>query len=268
MPLEYEAIVTISVAKQIAESIRSAILEGRLKADDRLPTEDELAQRYGVSRPTIREALKRLAAQNLIRSRRGPTGGNFVSRPNPEDLAESLAGAATLMVSLGAYEIDEISEARLQLETVCCRLAAANRTEQDVAALRAELEMQSDGAISDEQFCASDVRFHRALVNATANGPLRFVMHAVVEAIMPVTNMVVFRVRERRAIVRFHERLLAGIEAGDAEAAVDALRELMAYLRDRYAEARERRAAAERPQRAPTRAEDHGRGRGRTASRS
>ena len=70
-----EQIVTKSAAKQIAEHIRGAILEGRLKGDERLPTEEELAARYGVSRPTVREALKRLAAQNLISSKRGPAGG-------------------------------------------------------------------------------------------------------------------------------------------------------------------------------------------------
>lgn len=269
MPFEYESIVTTSVAKQIAESIRSAIVEGRLRADDRLPTEDDLAQRYGVSRPTIREALKRLAAQNLIRSRRGPAGGNFVSRPDPQDLAQSLAGAATLMVSLGAFEIDEISEARLQLETVCCRLAAANRTEPHLAAMRAEVETQRGESITDEEFCASDVRFHRALVNATCNGLLRFVMQAVVEAIMPITNMVVFRVRNRRTIVGFHERILAAIEAGDAERAVAALQELMVYLKSRYAEAQERRAGADRRPDSQKRVPDEqGGDRGRASARS
>jgi nitrite reductase/ring-hydroxylating ferredoxin subunit len=75
--------VTASAAKQISESLRAAIMDGRLKVDERLPTEEELAQRFKVSRPTVREALKRLAAQHLIRSRRGPAGGNFVSSPAP-----------------------------------------------------------------------------------------------------------------------------------------------------------------------------------------
>ena len=64
-----------SVAARIAAQLRDAIVAGDLASDERLPGEQELADRYGVSRPTVREALKRLAAQNLIRSRRGPTGG-------------------------------------------------------------------------------------------------------------------------------------------------------------------------------------------------
>ncbi len=70
--LKYEPLITASLAKQIAEMIRQSITDGTLKADDQLPTEDALAKQFQVSRPTIREALKRLAAQSLIRSRRGP----------------------------------------------------------------------------------------------------------------------------------------------------------------------------------------------------
>lgn len=69
--MKIQPLVTKSLAKQISENIRDAILVGELKVDDRLPTEEELAARYEVSRPTIREALKRLAAQGLVRSKRG-----------------------------------------------------------------------------------------------------------------------------------------------------------------------------------------------------
>ena len=87
--MQEEAIVKTSVSRQIADQLRAAIVEGRLKIGERLPTEDELAQRFGVSRPSVREALKRLAAQNLVRARRGPSGGNFVVKPSYAELAES-----------------------------------------------------------------------------------------------------------------------------------------------------------------------------------
>ena len=94
-----------SISRQIAEQLRNAIVAGQFKIGQRLPTEDELAKRFGVSRPSVREALKRLAAQNLVRARRGPTGGNFVVQPSYAELAESLSGAATLLVGMGALGI-------------------------------------------------------------------------------------------------------------------------------------------------------------------
>ncbi|SMH43183.1 FadR/GntR family transcriptional regulator [Azospirillum agricola] len=242
MPVEFENVVTTSAAKQIADTLRAAIMDGRLQVDERLPTEEELAQRFKVSRPTVREALKRLAAQHLIRSRRGPTGGNFVASPAPEDAALSLANATTLMVAAGAIQLDDMATARLELEGICCRLAATARTDAQLEAMRAELARQRDVSLTDEEFCASDVRFHRALVDAAGNSLLSFLMHAVVEALQPVSNMIIFRVRERQAIVAFHERILSALESRDAEAGVAALGDLVAYTRDRYRDALDRRA--------------------------
>ena len=71
--LNYEPVVNVSLAKQISERILESITDGKLKADDQLPTEEVLTSQFQVSRPMIREALKRLAAQSLIRSRRGPS---------------------------------------------------------------------------------------------------------------------------------------------------------------------------------------------------
>jgi len=238
------AVVTASVAKQISERIREAIVSGQLQVGQRLPTEDELAQTYGVSRPTIREALKRLAAQNLIRSRRGPLGGNFVAEPDPALFAASITGTATLLVSLGAFTFAEIAKARFEMEATCCRLAAENWQPPHMAAMESALAASCDPSISDEAFCAADVRFHRAIVDATGNGPLRFVMYAVIEALLPITNLVTFRVRERKAIIGYHERMLAGIRRRKPRPAIEALRELIDYLEKLYVQsgaAREQR---------------------------
>jgi len=247
MPIEYKPIVTASIAKQIATNIREAIVNGQLKVDQRLPTEEELAARFSVSRPTIREALKRLAAENLIRSQRGPTGGTFVNRPSQEDLRSILTNATTLLVSLGEFTFEDFHQARLELESACCRLAAHNREEAQLAVMREELDIQRDQTLNDVDFCASDVRFHHAIADATQNSVLKFLMSSVIEAVQPITNMVVFRVRERQTIVAQHKRILAALEARRPAAATDALAEQMDYLRDRYKRAlstrRKRRSA-------------------------
>lgn len=239
MAINYQPLVAESLANQIAENIRSAIVEGNLKVDDQLPTEEILAEKYNVSRPTIREALKRLAAQNLIRTRRGPSGGTFVNRPSQEDLRSSLTGAAMLMVSMGEFSLSEIAEARRELELICCRLAAENREEAHLLAMAKEIEKQKDPDVSDVDFCASDVRFHRALVDATRNPVLQFVMFSVIEALQPATNLVIFRFREREKILNQHERIYESIKAGKAGPAENALAEQMNYLCDQYAQAQE-----------------------------
>ena len=101
---EFPVIVTAGLAKQIAESLREHILSGRIKVDERLPTEEELARQFGVSRPTIREALKRLAAENLIQSRRGPRGGSTVRHPRPEEISADLEQRPAIACESGAVQ--------------------------------------------------------------------------------------------------------------------------------------------------------------------
>lgn len=225
MSIEFEPVVVTRVTEQIAEQIRQTILAGRLKADDRLPSEHELAEQFSVSRPTVREALKLLSAQNLVRSKRGPSGGTFVKRPTAQEAQADLTAAATLMVSLGEFDLLQISDARRELELVCGRLAALNRQSDDLVRMAAEIEMQKTPDLSDEDFCASEVRFHRALVDAAGNTVLSFVMYTVIEA---VDNMAICQFIERRKIVRQHEKILAAVEDGNVKRAEKAISKLMA----------------------------------------
>jgi len=235
--MKIQPLVTKSLAKQISENIREAILIGELKVDDRLPTEEQLAARYEVSRPTIREALKRLAAQGLVRSKRGPAGGTFIDRPSQEAMRSSLTGAATLMVGLGEFDLEQIAEARQEMEVTCVKLAAKRRDKTDLERMVKEIAIQKNENLTDEDFCASDVRFHRAIVDAAKNPMLQFVMFAVIEALQPVMNMVIYRFRDRAQVVAQHEKIYAALKAEDSISAAEALLEQMSYVRKQYAQA-------------------------------
>lgn len=237
MSSNFGKIVTTSAAKQIAADIRQGILDGRLKVDERLPTEGELAQHFDVSRPTIREALKRLAAENLIRSRRGPTGGNFVKKPSRDEVKVSLANSTTLLVSLGDIDLEAITDARLELELSCSRLACQRRTAEELAAMRRELEVQADPDVDDVEFCASDVRFHTELVKATQNPILHILVTSVLEGLQPITNLVVFRFRDRKLLREQHARILGAVERRETDEAAAAIQDQIAYLRERYKDA-------------------------------
>jgi DNA-binding FadR family transcriptional regulator len=244
--VQHGPIVKTSISKQIAEQLRHAIVQGKFQTGERLPTEDELARRYGVSRATVREALKRLAAQNLIRSRRGPAGGNFVTQPTHEELAESLSGAATLLVGLGSMSIDEIIEARRVLQGGCLKLAIDKATDEQIAQVAQALERQSEPSLSDEAFCQADVAFHRALVDASDNGMIRFVMYAIIEALVPITNMVLSYVKERDEIIRLHRHLLKSLQEKSQENIAQAFERLLDYLTESFQQAQSQSKARRR----------------------
>lgn len=212
----------------IAERIRQDILSGALVAGDRLPSESELSEAHGVSRATVREALKRLAAQSLIRTKRGATGGAFVNQQSFEDAYAQMASSATLLITLNNVDITTACEARFALERGCVRLAAKHRRDHHLDKMRAEIARQKDPELSDEAFCASDVAFHRALVDAAGNPVLSWQLAAAVEGIEPLMNMLTYRQRDRDAVISLHEAMVEALEARVGAR----LEILMDYLRD------------------------------------
>jgi GntR family transcriptional regulator, transcriptional repressor for pyruvate dehydrogenase complex len=234
---EFRSIVTASLTKQIASSVREAILRGDVKVDQRLPTEEELARQFGVSRPTIREALKRLAAENLIHSLRGPQGGSLVKRPSPDEVSETMANALRLLASFGEFSHEDILEARCEFESMCCRIIVSRKGSSRLANMRAELAAQRNTGLTDEEFCASDVRFHKALIEAAQNTVFQYILFAISDALQPITNLVIFRFRERKIICDQHQALIDALAEGDAEAAVAVLQKQARYLIESYRKA-------------------------------
>lgn len=228
---------------QIAEAIRDAIMSGGLLVDERLPSEAELCEKFGVSRPTVREALKRLAAQNLIRTQRGASGGAFVNRISFEEAYGQQITTSTLLLSMNEVDFETACEARYAMERACVTLSAARRTPDQLATMRAEIHRQAQPGLSDESFCASDVAFHRALVDGAGNPVLSYQLAGAVEATQPLMNMITFTARSREEIVGLHTRIADAIEAGDGAAADRALADLTAYTLTLAEQVRAARAA-------------------------
>lgn len=206
------------LSAQIASAIRDAIVGGDLIVDERLPSESELADQFNVSRPTVREALKRLAAQSLIRTQRGATGGAFVNRLSFEDAYSQQITTSTLLLSMNAVSFETACEARYVLERACAPLAATRRSADHLATMRAEIHRQSQPGLTDEAFCASDVAFHRALVDAAGNPILSYQLAGAVEAMQPLMNMITFTARSRERIIALHTAIADALEAGQADA--------------------------------------------------
>ncbi|MFK7874652.1 MAG: FadR/GntR family transcriptional regulator [Paracoccaceae bacterium] len=212
----------------IASQVRDAIIAGKLRFDDRLPSEAELSEQFDVSRPTVREALKRLAAQSLIRTQRGASGGAFVNRLSFEDAYPQQITTSTLLLSMNAVSFATACEARYALERACAPLAVHRKTPDHMATMRAEIHRQSQPGLTDEAFCASDVAFHRALVDGAGNPVLSYQLAGAVEAMQPLMNMITFTARDRARIVALHERIADCIAASDPTGTANALTDLEA----------------------------------------
>ena len=218
-----------SLSAQIADAIRTAIVDGRLLVGDRLPSEAELADHHGVSRATVREALKRLAAQSLIRTERGAFGGAFVNHLSYQEARPQQVTTSTLLLGMNAISFQVACEARYALERSCTSLAAARRTDALLDIMEKEIARQSDPDLTDEAFCASDVAFHRALVDSAGNEVLSYHLAGSVEAMQPLMNMITFTARSRAEIIRLHTVILTGLTNRNAASVDAALLELERY---------------------------------------
>lgn len=237
-PFRPHSLDPISAAEQIAEQLRSAMIEGALRPGDRLPPEPDLAQGFGVSRPTVREAMKILRGQGVIETARGAKGGHFVRHPKTQDIAQSLGETFCLWFDIGDISVAEVDEARAVVERACVRLAALRRTDEDIDAMRAVLRQAEDPELALEAFLALEVAFHRSIAVAARNRLLNLPMQAI-HMVRPRTNALLER-HDRQRVLAQHRALCDAIVSGDADEAERAFNEHIAHL----GEQRRRAAAA------------------------
>lgn len=213
----------------LADALRARILTGELKPGARLPIEPDLSALYGVSRSTVREALRVLASQNLISTSRGVSGGSFVAYPNPEQIAGYLEASLRLLTQSDNLTIGQLAEARQMLEVPAAGLAARRRSEEQLQNLK--MALFERGQVSLEQAIAASKSFHTALVRATGS-PLVEVLTK------PVFEVVYDHVQGWDAPPGFwpriagdHERIFNAIAAQDPVSAEDAVRDHLRKLR-------------------------------------
>ena len=221
--------------RAISDSIRGDILARRLVPGDRLPVETELADRFGVSRSTVREALRDLASQNLVETTRGATGGTFVVVPSTEMLARSLTIGIEVLAASTDLNVGEMLEAREVLEVPAARIAAERGQEPD-------LEM-IDRYVADRRSLEADGRelianwnFHTLVVKAARNPLLELmaepIFHVLQTRFAQIRASSAFRTR----VEQDHRDIAERILDRDADGAAEAMFEHLEYLRPSYQE--------------------------------
>jgi GntR family transcriptional regulator, transcriptional repressor for pyruvate dehydrogenase complex len=216
----------------LAEELRAEITSGRLQPGERLPTEPQLCLQSGVSRSTVREALRLLASQHLIVTTRGVTGGSFVAHPSPEQLSDSLSTGVSLLLTTATAGMADLLEVRETLEMPAAAQAAERRTEEHLTNLRAALfDPATDGLPT---MLAAHRAFHTALVAATGN-PLLLLLSRPLYQIANERQLAEAAPKgfwER--IDAEHREILRFVAARDAVGAGRAARAHLGFLRSCY----------------------------------
>jgi GntR family transcriptional repressor for pyruvate dehydrogenase complex len=161
----FSAVSVGRVSQVIVDQVRSLIRQGRLRAGDRLPSERDLCERFGVSRVTVREALRVLEAGGLVDVRVGARGGAFVTSPTRARLGEGLAD----LLHLSPLTASDVTEARMVFELGIVPLVVERATEDDLVALERLCEEQQI-ALADERYTMEmSAEFHVRVAACTHN---------------------------------------------------------------------------------------------------
>lgn len=207
--------------KRIADRLRQEIIGGRFAEGDLLGTEAELLDRFGVSRPSLREALRILEAEGLVSVVRGVLGGVVVHRPDQRMTART----AALLLNARSVTLLDVFEASAILEPAAARMVAVSRGRRSAAKRLRNIVVEQKMVVADSvRFTHATQRFHEEIIASAGNQTLLMIKEmldeVIARAIVDVTaRLELETVVLRRRYIRAHERLADLIEAGDGDAA-------------------------------------------------
>jgi DNA-binding FadR family transcriptional regulator len=219
-------------SEQIAFEIRRYLQEHDLRPGDRLGTEQELAAEFGVSRPTLREALRLLAGSHLVRAATGPGGGIFVASTPNEGMTRNLTESIATMLESRSVSLYELLDARVHLEVPLAGLAAANATRKTAADLQAAIDEAEGNHPGAPEFRAADTRFHRIIASTAGNELLRGFTSWTLDVVQPSLIDTIGDSIDGDAILDQHRAIRRAIQRHQATGAQRAMRVHLEYLRD------------------------------------
>ncbi|MYS85297.1 FadR/GntR family transcriptional regulator [Embleya scabrispora] len=206
-----------TVTQRAVDQVRALIADGALQPGERLPTERELAVQFGLSRSSMREAIRALTAMGVLEARHG--AGIYVTSLQPSDLLETFGIVAEISRGDGLAELLQV---RRILEPAATALAAARATEKHLKRMAEQLEIMSAGS-TVEEIVAADLAFHRIIAEAAGN--------AMLAAIIDGLSTRTFRARIWRGhkdagvladVRQEHERIHRAVAGRDPQAAAAA----------------------------------------------
>ena len=223
----YKLVRTSRLYEQIVQQIEGSILKGDLKAGDQLPAERELAQRFGVSRTAVREAVKALREKGLVEAYSGR--GTFITDGTSQAVRQSL----DLMVKIGQPEGSTyLAEVRAILEPEIAALAAMRVQDPELATMREAVAVMDKAGQDPDAYIEADLDFHLALAEAAANPLILSLIDSIV-GLLREQRLRIFKVSggpERGQV--HHKRILEAMERHDSEKAREAMKAHLEQVRE------------------------------------
>lgn len=221
--MEIKKIKKVNVGEQVFLQLQQLISEGKWKPGEKLPSENDLSEMFGVSRITVRQALQRLSAMGLLETRQGE--GTFVQTLELGDQLRGLIPTAYLSENSMA----QVHEFREMIDTEAAQLAAQRATEEDIRQLRDNYEEMMNIEVDQHRFrfARADLEFHIKIGEISGNALILKTYEVLYDVLINAMQMTIERMGGSSAAT-YHKRIIEAIEAHDAKAAAKIAREHVA----------------------------------------
>ncbi len=238
----------VRLVDRVVNEIQGLIVGGQLKPGAKLPPERELADKLGVSRTVIREAVRILVAKGLLETK--PGVGTIVRHVTRDQIVEPL----NLLVQIrnGGVSFEELHQVRSILEVEIAGLAASQATEADIAELEQLVAAMEATQNDTDVFAARDTDFHQALARMTYNPLLGLLLGVIRDLLEDYIALVTRHIDPARHVLPYHRQILERVAAKDVEGARQAMRAHLKQIRKNHEEALAALAAMQQSDASPT----------------
>jgi GntR family transcriptional regulator, transcriptional repressor for pyruvate dehydrogenase complex len=220
------AVTRPTLSDDLAERVRELIRTGGFEPGDRLPTINEMARRFGVGHPTLREALKKLETLGIVAIRHG--SGVYVTRKDDPLLITNPVFGGTITRKL----LVDLIEARIPVEVTSVELAARNATAEDLRGMAALMERAAASLDDDEVLSAVNMAFHRAIADSSGNRVLAQLLEVLTTLFQEEQRLILDIHGSRREDHAEHVEILEALEARSVELASHRMRAHLEGVRE------------------------------------
>ncbi len=225
--MNIQPIQKINAVEQVFEQMQGLLIDGTWRAGDKLPSENDLSETFGVSRMTIRQAMQKLKALNLIETRTG--SGSYVREFNPEDSLNELIP----LMYIGEPSQIHVFQFREMIDSESVRIATLMEDKKGITQLEEYLEKMKKAANEDngKLFSQYDLKYHMAIVKMTGN-PMLVKAYDILRNVLKESMYSVIEKMKYKPALAFHRKIIDAMKKGDEAEAEKLMR---AHIRQNYA---------------------------------
>jgi GntR family transcriptional regulator, transcriptional repressor for pyruvate dehydrogenase complex len=222
----FRPVKTRRAFEEISTEIKRLIFEGTLKPGDRLPNENDLAQKFGVSRQTIREALRVLELTGVIRMQKGGTGGPLVV----DTIMHAINGLYLDAIQMKNITPEEISIARIKIEKMVLDEAINRADENDIGKLEENVALEKMVLERNLDAFEKNVEFHRLIAKASKNHLFVIVMESIIAVVADFRSRIGLDTEVSRRATDEHEEIVQAIKQRDRAREADLMEKHLGYV--------------------------------------